>query len=330
MQHKRKNVKEKNSFKSATVFLKKFFEFEESKPLTALIALFIGSSIISPHFLTWYNQRILLLQMAPLAMLALGEAAIILMGSIDLSPGSVMALSGTVAAIALVYWHMPVGMAVVVGMLTGAFCGLINGLLVTKAKIPSFVATLAILVAGRGMVLIITGGTPVVGLKPFTFLTSDIAFLPLMVWVAILATIFLFFLLRLTKIGREVYAIGGNEDAARYSGVNADLTKVIIFTMAGVLYAISGLMMNARLEVAYPWTGWGYELDAIAAVVLGGVQLTGGVGSALGSVIGAYILTLITNILILLGVNPYYQWVVKGAILAIAATVLTRGLRYVK
>ena len=330
MSHKNRNLEKKSTSQSITGFFKSFLEFEESKPLIALITLFAGSSIISPHFLTWYNQRILLLQMAPLAMLALGETAIILMGSIDLSPGSVMALSGTVAAIALIYWHMPVGVAAIIGMLTGAICGLINGLLITKAKIPSFVATLAILVAGRGMVLIITGGMPVVGLKPFTFLTSDIAFLPSMVWIAVLATILLYFLMKMTKIGREVYAIGGNEDAARYSGVNADLTKIIIFTMAGILYAISGLMMNARLEVAYPWTGWGYELDAIAAAVLGGVQLTGGVGSTLGSVMGAYILTLITNILILLGVNPYYQWVVKGAILAIAATVLTRGLRYVK
>ncbi len=304
--------------------------YEAVKPLIALIGLFIGSAILSPHFLSIYNQRILLLQAAPLAMIALGESMIILMGSIDLSPGSTMALAGTVAAIVHVVYGYPLGVAILAGLATGALVGFINGLLVTKAKIPSFVATLAALVAGRGMVLILTEGQPIVGLTEFRVFTRDIVGLPLMVWIFILFTVFNFFVLRKTSLGIMVYAIGGNEEAARYSGINADIVKLSIFTLAGLYYAIAGLMMNARLEVAYPWTGWGYELDAIASSVLGGIQLTGGVGSPIGPAMGAYILTLITNVLILLGVSPYYQWVVKGVILAIAATALTRGLRYVK
>jgi len=308
----------------------KLSSYDEFKPFIALLALFVGSAILSPHFLSSYNQRILLLQTAPLALLALGESMIILMGSIDLSPGSAMALAGTVAAIAHTTWGHPLSVAILAGLATGALVGIINGLMVTKAKIPSFVATLATLVAGRGMVLILTGGQPIVGLSKFRIFTSDILTVPLMVWLFIIFAIFNFFLLKYTKIGVEVYAIGGNEEAARYSGINADLVKLGVFALAGIYYAIAGLMMDARLEVAYPWTGWGYELDAIAASVLGGIQLTGGVGSPIGPVMGAYMLTLITNILILLGVNPYYQWVVKGMVLAIAATALTRGLRYVK
>ncbi|RLG88012.1 MAG: ribose ABC transporter permease [Thermoprotei archaeon] len=309
---------------------KKISVYEEVKPLIALIGLFIASAILSPHFLSPYNQRILLLQTAPLAMLALGESMIILMGSIDLSPGSVMALSGTVAAITFINYQQPLPIAILAGLATGALVGFINGLLVTKAKIPSFVATLAALVAGRGMVLILTGGQPIVGLTSFRIFTNEIIGIPVMVWIFILFTIINIFLLKRTSLGLKVYAIGGNEEAARYSGINADMIKLGIFTLAGTYYAIGGLMMNARLEVAYPWTGWGYELDAIASSVLGGIQLTGGAGSPLGPTLGAYILTLITNILILMGVNPYVQWVVKGAVLAIAATALTRGLKYVK
>lgn len=304
--------------------------YEEIKPLIALIGLFIASALLSPYFLTPYNQRILLLQTAPLAMLALGESMIILMGSIDLSPGSTMALAGTIAALVNIFYGQSLLTSILAGMATGVAVGFINGLLVTKAKIPSFVATLATLVAGRGMVLILTGGQPIVGLTSFRIFTEDIIGLPTMVWLFIVFTVINVFLLRRTSLGLKVYSIGGNEEATRYSGINADLVKLIIFTLAGFYYSIAGLMMNARLEVAYPWTGWGYELDAIASSVLGGIQLTGGVGSPIGPSIGAYILTLITNILILMGVSPYVQWVVKGAVLAVAATALTRGLKYVK
>lgn len=320
----------KSDIKKAHTLIARILALEEFKPLIALLGLFIASSILSPYFLTLYNQRILLLQAAPLTLLALGESMIILMGSIDLSPGSTMALAGIVAAVAHISWGLDLGGAIVIGLATGALVGFINGLLVTKAKIPSFVATLAALVAGRGMVLIITHGEPIVGLTKFKVFTEDVAFLPLMVWIFIIFTIFNYVLLKHTKVGVEIYAIGGNEEAARYAGINADLIKLMVFTVAGIYYAIAGLMMNARLEVAYPWTGWGYELDAIAAAVLGGIQLTGGVGSPIGPAMGAYMLTLITNVLILLGVEPFYQWVVKGAVLAAAATALTRGLKYVK
>ncbi|RLE55650.1 MAG: ribose ABC transporter permease [Thermoprotei archaeon] len=314
----------------ATEILKAFWQHEVSKPFIAFLGLFIVSAVLSPAFLTPYNQRVLALQTAPLALLAFGESMIILMGSIDLSPGSTMALAGTVAAITFVHYKQPLAIAFLAGIAIGALVGFINGLLVTKAKIPSFVATLAALVAGRGMVLILTGGQPIVGLRAFGVLTMDIGPLPTMVWLMFFFTVLNFFLLTYTRWGRYIYAIGGNEEAVRCSGINADLIKLMTFTLAGCYYAIAGLMMDARLEVAYPWTGWGAELDAIASSVLGGIQLTGGVGSPIGPFFGAYVLTLITNVLILMGVNPFYQWVVKGIVLVVAAIALTRGLRYVK
>ncbi len=299
-------------------------------PLVALALLVAVSSALSPKFLEPYNQRILLLQTAPLALLALGESMVILMGSIDLSPGSTMALAGTVSAAVFTIYGLPLHAALAVGVLVGIAVGAVNGLLVTKARIPSFVATLASLVAGRGLVLVVTEGRPIVGLSPYRVFTGDVAGLPLMVWIFVAFGALNYAVLRKTSIGLLTYAIGGNEEAVRYSGVRVDVVKLINFSIAGGYYAIAGLMMNARLEVAYPWTGWGYELDAIASCVLGGIMLSGGVGSPLGPVLGAYMLTLLTNVLILLGVNPYLQWVVKGFVLVAAAVALTRGVRYAK
>jgi ribose transport system permease protein len=311
-------------------FVRGLLRYEVGGPIVALLALVAASSALSPRFLEPYNQRILLLQTAPLALLGLGESMIILMGSIDLSPGSTMALAGTISAMVFTRLGYPLGVSILVGVLVGLAVGLTNGLLVTKARIPSFVATLASLVAGRGMVLVLTEGQPIVGLSQYRVFTDEVAELPLMVWLFIVFGIANYLLLRRTSMGMLTYAIGGNEEAARYSGVRVDAIKLLNFTLAGGYYAVAGLMMNARLEVAYPWTGWGYELDAIASCVLGGIMLSGGVGSPLGPLVGAYMLTLLTNVLILLGVNPYFQWVVKGFVLVAAAVALTRGVRYVK
>lgn len=310
--------------------LRGFLRYELGGPLVALLALIAASSALSPRFLEPYNQRILLLQTAPLALLGLGESMIILMGSIDLSPGSTMALAGTVSAMVFTRFSYSLSVSILVGVLIGLAVGLVNGLLVTRAKIPSFVATLASLVAGRGMVLVLTEGQPIVGLSQYRVFTEEVAGLSVMVWLFVLFGVLNYFTLKRTSMGMLTYAIGGNEEAVRYSGVKVDTIKLINFTLAGGYYAIAGLMMNARLEVAYPWTGWGYELDAIASCVLGGIMLSGGVGSPLGPLVGAYMLTLLTNVLILLGVNPYFQWVVKGLVLVAAAVALTRGVRYVK
>lgn len=301
-------------------------------PLIAFAGLFIVSALISSNFLTPYNQKILIVQTAPLAMLALGETIVLLMGSIDLSPGSVMGFASLVAAVAYVYWGLGFELSVLMGILAGAMSGFLIGLMVTKGKIPSFVASLAMLVGLRGLILVGTQGVTVSGLTIYSdvFLKEYVS-IPIMIYMMILFVVFLYFILKLTSFGLQIYAIGGNEEAVRVSGINVDLIKIIGFTMAGFLYGIAGIMITARLQVAYAWTGWGAELDAIASCVLGGISLAGGVGHPVGPLLGAYMLTLITNIMILLGIDPYYQWVVKAIILVIiAGTTLARQLRYAK
>jgi len=300
-------------------------------PITSFVLIYIVSSVISPGFLTLYNQSILILQSIPLMLLALGESLVIMMGSIDLSPGSVMALSGLVSALLIKYYGWNPSISILIGILIGTFTGLINGCLVSKAKLFSFVTTLAMLVIGRGIVLIITKGSSITGLTEFRIFTyNTFLSIPIMVWVLVIILAFIYFLVKYTSIGLSLYGIGGNEEAVRLSGISADLYKIIAFAIAGTLYGIAGQIMNARLEMAYPWTGWGAELDAIASCVLGGYYLTGGVGNPIGAVIGAYVLTLIANIFVLIGLDPYFQWVVKGLVLLAIASVLTRGLRYVK
>ncbi|MDK6029186.1 ABC transporter permease [Ignisphaera sp. 4213-co] len=311
--------------------LRKITSHEMFPPAMSLLMLYIISASISPQFLTTYNQYVLILQTVPLALLALGESLIIMMGSIDLSPGSVMALTGTISAILIKQLGFDPGLGIAAGILCGTLIGFLNGLMVTKAKIFSFVSSLAILVIGRGFVLILTQGRSITGLvefRVFTYVT--ILGLPVMVWVFILLLIVLYIVVRRTSVGLVLYGLGGNEEAVRVSGVRVDFFKVLAFSLAGTLYGLSGQIMNARLEIAYPWTGWGYELDAIASCVLGGYYLTGGVGNPVGPVLGAYVLTMITNIFVLIGLDPYFQWVVKGIILIGAAAILTRGLRYVK
>ncbi len=313
------------------IYVLALYSKEEFKPFVALIGIILVSSILSPYYLTIYNWRTILAQASPYIILAIGETLIILMGSIDLSPGSVLALSGAVTASCIMLLGLPVWLSVLIGLAIGGILGLINGIMVTKAKIPSFVATLAMLAAARGLTLIITGGRPISGLPDeFTRLAGFVYNIPVPFLITLIVLFFTTFLLKYTKIGRYVYAIGGNEEAARFSGINVDAVKIVIFTLSGILYGLAGIIIAARLASAYPQAGVGYELDAIASSVLGGVQLIGGLGSPIGALIGTLILITITNILILLNVNPYYQFVVKGFVLALAATTLTRGLRYTK
>ncbi|MEM1683437.1 MAG: ABC transporter permease [Desulfurococcaceae archaeon] len=313
-------------------FKKIIYTHELAGPLTALVILFIVSSILSPHFLTFHNQIVLLLMYVPLATLALGETLIILMGSIDLSPGSVMGLVAVGTAYLIVYMKMPVHYAVIFGILIGLLCGFINGVLVTKAKLPSFVTTLSMLLAARGVIFIVTGGYSITGgdLTRLGVLVRSFYSLPLLVWIFIFLTPIYYFLLKRTTIGLYIYAIGGNEEAVRVSGVNANIVKITAFTLASLFYAISGLFVLGQLQSGYSYIGQGYELNAIASCVLGGISLAGGSGSPLDPLVGAYILTLLQNILILLGINPYYQWVLTAVVLVAAGAALTRGIRYAK
>ncbi len=309
-----------------------FTVHELAGPLASTVMLFIVSSLISPQFLTFYNQRVLLIMFLPLALLALGEAPIIIMGSIDLSPGSIMGLVAVVIAYLIVFMKIPIVIATLLGIGLGTLIGCLNGVLVTKAKLPSFVVTLATLLAGRGMIFILTAGYSILGpeLNKFGVLLEDFLMIPRIIWSLIPIAIIYYFLLRSSSLGMLVYAIGGNEDAVRLSGLNADRIKIAIFSLAGLFYSLSGLAVLGQLRSGYSYIGYGYELNAIASCVLGGISLAGGIGSPFSPLIGAYLLTLVSNLLVLLGINPFYQWVVTGAILVVAGIALTRGIRYAK
>ncbi|MCI4457513.1 MAG: ABC transporter permease [Desulfurococcaceae archaeon] len=305
---------------------------ELSGPLIALIILYAVSSMLSNRFLTFENQIVIFLMFIPIALLALGEAPIIIMGSIDLSPGSIMGLVAVSTAYLIVFNNFSIETAILIGLGIGALAGFINGILVTKGKLPSFVVTLASLMAGRGLVYIITGGYSISGgnLYQLGIFIHRLYGVPLLIWLLLPIIVIYYIFLRYTTLGLYAYAIGGNEDAVRYSGVNADIVKIIMFTVAGFLYGVGGIFVLGQLQSGYANIGYGYELSAIASCVLGGISLAGGVGSPLGPIVGAMILTLIQNILILLGVNPFYQWVVTGVVLVLAGAALTRGVRYVK
>ncbi|MGB9857817.1 MAG: ABC transporter permease [Dictyoglomaceae bacterium] len=307
------------------------FEKREVFPLFALLGLIIVSSIISPYFFTVINFRNILAQVAVIAVLAAGETFVILVGGIDLSPGSVLALSGAVVAYLMKFLDVHPFLAIIFALSVGTFAGLINGFLVTKVKIPSFVATLSMMAVARGGALIITGGSPI-SLFPPTFRliarylgpVSGLTFI--MLFIYILGQ----FILSKTRLGRYIYALGGNEEALRYSGIKADKVKLFVFAFSGFCSALGGVMLTARLDSAYPIAGEGYELDAIASSVLGGISFVGGVGSLIGTFMGALIMTILGNILNLLQVPPFYQYLARGLVLAIAATSLARGVRFAK
>lgn len=313
-------------------FRRVFQTYELLGPFLALIILFTASGVLSPYFFTLQNQVVLMLMYVPLALLAMGETLIILMGSIDLSPGSVMGLVTVATAYIVVYMGVPLDYAIVLGLGIGVLSGFINGVLVTKARLPSFVVTLATLLGGRGIIFILTGGYSITGgaLPSLNVLIQSFYSLPLLVWIFIAIIPPYYLLLRRTTLGLYIYGIGGNEEAVRVSGVNADIIKIIAFSLAGLFYALSGIFVLAQLQSAYAYIGQGYELNAIASCVLGGISLAGGIGSPFSPLIGAYMLTLIQNILILLGINPYYQWVITAVILVIAGAALTRGIRFAK
>ena len=313
------------------VNLKKLLEIREFPALLVLILMIVISTFLSEHFLTSRNISNLLVQVSIIAVLAAGETYVILTGGIDLSVGSVAALSGALTAGMMKSGGMPVPLAICCGLATGVMCGLTVGLLVTKVKIPSFVATLAMMTGARGLTLLYTAGIPI-SLFPESFLVIASRIGPISVLTIIMIAVYLIgqTTLSFTKIGRYIHAIGGNEDAVRFSGIRTDLYKCIPFIVSGLCAGLAGIMIAARLDSAYPTAATGYELDAIASTILGGTTFTGGVGSLGGTFMGALIMTILGNLLNLLRVSPFYQYIFKGLILVLAAISLRRGVWYAK
>ncbi|WP_181807633.1 ABC transporter permease/substrate-binding protein [Streptomyces shenzhenensis] len=287
--------------------------------LTALIVLVIAMAALSGDFLTTDNLLNVGVQAAVTAILAFGATFVIVAAGIDLSVGSVAALSATVLAWSATSHGVPVFLAVVLAVATGIAAGLVNGFLIAYGKLPPFIATLAMLSVGRGLALVISAGSPIAFPGSVSHLGDTLGgWLPVPVLVMVLMGLIAAFVLGRTYIGRSMYAIGGNEEAARLSGLRVNKQKLAIYALSGLFAAVAGVVLAARLSSAQPQAANGYELDAIAAVVIGGASLAGGTGKASGTLIGALILAVLRNGLNLLNVSAFWQQVVIGVVIALA------------
>lgn len=286
-------------------------------PLVGLILLFTCMSIFNEHFLTVNNLSTIARQVSINAIIAIGMTFAILTGGIDLSVGAVMALSGTLMAGLMKYYGMDPYAAIALGLLSGIAFGFINGILAAYGKMPPIIVTLGAMIIAKGLALIYTGGYPISGLpKEFAFWGRE-ELMGIQVPILLMLGLYLIFYVVLNHVsfGRYIYAIGGNEEAARLSGIRVERYKMLVYVISGFTAAFAGLIFTSRVMSGQPNAGVGFELDAIAAVVLGGASIAGGRGMIIGTLIGAMILGVLNNGLNLLGISPYVQYIVKGLII---------------
>jgi ribose transport system permease protein len=291
-------------------------------PFLTLIALFVGLSIASPNFLTAINLSSVVRQTAVINVMALGMTMIIVAGGIDLSVGSILAFGGLIGTMALEK-GAPIPAGVLLGVLAGMFWGLVNGVLITRLRINPFIVTLGTLGIVRGITLIISNGLPVHNIPPrFSYLgEGTLAGVPFVLWILLVCALAVHFVLENTKLGRYAFAIGSNVEAAFYAGVPVAAVTVAVYAAGGMLTGLAGMIEASRLMTGQPTAGQGYELQAIAAVVIGGGSLRGGEGSVVGTLIGAFIMGLLSNGSDLLGISPYLQQAIIGAVIILAVTV---------
>jgi ribose transport system permease protein len=303
---------------------KSLFRSDATQKLLAfgsLIILFIVFSLASPNFAKFDNIVGILLATAVNGILALGVTFVIITGGIDLSIGTGMTFAAVMTAVFITNWKLPIIIGVVGGILMGGLCGFINGIIIAKMKVPPFVATLGMMMVAKGLSLVISGTKPIYFND--TPLFREIAMgsifgIPNAVLIFFLVAIIASIILTRTVLGRYNFALGSNEEAARLSGINVDAWKISIYTLCGIFFGLAGVLMASRLNSAQPSLGQGYELDAIAAVVIGGTSLSGGEGTILGTVIGAFIMSVLTNGLRILSVPQEWQTVVTGVIVVMA------------
>lgn len=289
------------------------------RPYLGLLILALVLTLLSDRFLTLSNLTNIFRQTSLNAIIAVGMTFVIITGGIDLSVGSTLAFSGAVVASLLVK-GTPVIIAVGAGLLIGAVIGLINGLLVTRGRIAPFITTLAMLTILRGATLVYTDSRPITGLGDvFRWIGwGYLGRIPIPIFLTVVVLVVSYYVLTQTKLGRYIYAVGGNEEASRLSGINVSKILIMAYVICGLLAALSGIISASRLDSATPTAGSGAELDAIAAVVLGGTSLAGGVGTVMGTFIGALIIGMLNNGLNLLNVSSNYQLVAKGLVILVA------------
>jgi ribose transport system permease protein len=303
--------------------------FIEQKSLIALILLITVVSFMNEYFFTLGNILNILRQTSVIAILAAGMTLVILTAGIDLSVGSILALCGAFAA-SMIGMEIPVLIAVPVSLIAGAALGSMTGLIIAKGKVQAFIATLVTMTLLRGVTMVYTDGRPIsTGFTDVAdafswFGTGYLFGIPVPVW--LMACVFsgIWYLLNHTRFGRYIYALGGNESATLLSGINVDRIKIGVYAICGLLSALAGIIITSRLSSAQPTAGMGYELDAIAAVVVGGTSLMGGKGRIMGTLIGALIIGVLNNALNLLDVSSYYQMIVKAVVILLAVLVDTK------
>ncbi len=307
--------------------------FARFRSLLALALMVLALCLLSDRFLTPDNGWNILRQISVNLCLSIGMTLVILSGGIDLSVGAILALSGAIAAgllkhgIALpafdVLLQFTTAGAIVAGLFVGAGLGWCNGVAITRFQLPPFVATLGMFSIARGLTMLWTGGFPITGLgSSFGEIgTGTFLSVPMPVWImSVLVAIFVLVTRRL-RFGRHLYAVGGNERAARLTGLHVNRIKIAVYTLAGALAGVAGLIVTSRLDSAQPNAGLGYELDSIAAVVIGGTSLSGGRGSVTGTVLGCLIIGVLNNGLFLLNVSPFWQQVIKGVVILLAVAI---------
>ena len=301
----------------------------KNKPLIVLFLIIAIMTVASPVFLTPGNLLTVLLQTSYNAILAVGISFTILIGGIDLSIGSVLAFSSAIGALLLTQgWPLFAVLLLILAL--GTLLGFLNGLLVSYGRLQAFIATLGTMSLWRGLTLVITQARPISIRKApaadaFCFIGSgSVLGVPVPVWIMVLVFLLAYVILRHRRIGRYLYAIGCNEEAALYSGIQTQKVKLFAFSISGLLASLAGIIVTARLSSATPTAGTAYEMDAIAAAVLGGVSMAGGKGNIRGIAVGALIIGILSNALNLLNIGSYYQGVVKGIVILIAV-LLDRG-----
>jgi ribose/xylose/arabinose/galactoside ABC-type transport system permease subunit len=288
----------------------------------ALAATCIVLSLLCPNtFPTFLNQINVARQISINGILAIGVTFVILTGGVDLSLGSLVALTGVVAA---TFGNFPAPIAILAGVLTGTLCGMANGQVITRGRVAPFIVTLGMMTIARGLALVVSKGRPImIENAAFNRLGGDVGIVPIPTILFVVFALLCWIFLARTRLGRHVYAVGGNEKAARAAGINVGAVKAFVYTLCGAFSGLAGVVLAARITTGQPNAGIGYELDAIAAVVIGGTSLSGGVGGIGGTLLGALLMGVINNGLDLMGVTSYYQQILKGLII-IGAVLLDR------
>lgn len=289
--------------------------------LAALVVLCIALSLASPYFATKNNLINIVLQAAINATLACGMTFVILTGGIDLSVGSIVAFAGILLGVMLKA-EIPLAVALLGCVLVGGICGLVNGLLVTRINLPPFISTLGMMSIARGGALYIADGRAISGFSgKLNYIGSGtILGIPVMILIMALTFLIGLFVLKFTRAGRYIYAIGGNVEATRLSGINTNRYTTLVYVICGLTAGLAAVLLTSRLDSAQPVAGEGYELDAIAATVIGGTSLSGGEGKLSGTIIGALIIAVLNNGLNLLNVSSYIQQIVIGLVIILAVT----------